>query len=55
MMIILGPLPADVGKPPVGQPIRKGAPAPPAPWLLATGVWNDNGRWYDTETWNDGD
>jgi len=21
------------------------------PWILAEGIWNDNGVWIDTETW----
>ena len=25
----------------------------PAEWLLATGYWNDNGVWFDTETWDE--
>lgn len=24
-----------------------------APWILATGVWNDNGKWNDNAIWID--
>jgi hypothetical protein len=24
-----------------------------APWLVATGVWNDDGRWDDSDIWRD--
>lgn len=24
-----------------------------AEWILAEDLWNDNGVWIDTETWND--
>jgi hypothetical protein len=23
------------------------------PWILATGLWNDSGKWYDSENWID--
>ena len=26
---------------------------PTTPWILATGFWNDFGRWVDTATWLD--
>jgi hypothetical protein len=32
-----------------------GAYAPPAPsvWILATGFWNDGGKWDDSAVWID--
>jgi len=27
--------------------------SPPSNWILATGFWNDNGEWIDTEPWID--
>jgi hypothetical protein len=27
---------------------------PDGDWILAEGVWDGNGRWIDTATWNDG-
>ncbi len=24
-------------------------------WILATGVWRDEGEWIDDATWNDGE
>jgi hypothetical protein len=26
---------------------------PPLAWILADGVWNDNGAWYDDASWKD--
>jgi hypothetical protein len=27
--------------------------SPILPWILSNSIWNDDGIWYDTETWSD--
>lgn len=38
---------------PIVRPFIRGPEGPEAPWILATGFWNDAGKWDDNETWND--
>lgn len=30
-----------------------GTTSEPGTWLLATGYWDDDGIWLNSETWND--